>query len=146
MQARLDALGTDLTDPIKLHVDAIRRIHAQVPRTPSGAPTHEELNLLHEADHLWLKIMVLRDLVPLAKKGEPFSRRKQKGNVSQVTRYLRRQRRQGQTARALWKRLKALGASDERPVYFDGDEMIDKRAEKPISYKAFEKRLIGSKK
>lgn len=70
---------------------------------------------------------------------------KRKGAVGEVTRYLRAERRPGEKAGELWERLKALGASDEQPIYFDGDEMIVTRTGKVISYPAFEKRLVPHK-
>jgi len=79
---------------------------------------------------------------PLRLAGILFSKGKPKGAVGEVTRYLRAERRPGETARDLWERLHALGSYDQQPIYFDGDEMVDYRTTKTISFKAFEKRLI----
>jgi len=94
---------------------------------------------------LWnARTAIERDLRqrPLADKGESFSRLKPKGAVSETTRYLRAQRGQGETARELWARLKyASRPDDDAPVYFDGDTLVEKKTEKEISFRAFEKRL-----
>jgi hypothetical protein len=83
---------------------------------------------------------------PLVRKGLAFTPGRRQGAVGEVTRYLREGRRQGETARGLWERLKAIGYSDGHPIYFDGDEMVITRTGKSISYGAFEKRLIQRKR
>jgi hypothetical protein len=98
--------------------------------------------------HLWLDYLAVAIAAadPLLLVGATFSKGKPQGATSQVTRYILAERRPGETARRLWERLKALGASDGQPIYFDGDEMIDARTSKTISFEAFEKRLIVHKR
>ena len=102
--------------------------------------------MLTHVQFMWTGYDRENRLVPLAEKGALFSSGRPKGAVSDVTRYLRGERRQGETAKTLWERLKALGASARQPIYFDGDEMIYARTSKPITFEAFEKRLIQRKR
>lgn len=67
MQDMLVTLPTD--NPfINVHADAIRAIHAEVQAPPIGF-TRERLARLNEASALWDKIMVIRDVMPLATQG-----------------------------------------------------------------------------
>jgi hypothetical protein len=87
-------------------------------------------------------------LLPLSEIGKRFSGGRPPG-PSEATKYLLETRRPGETARELHGRLSALGLSDGKPIYFDriGDAiMIETRTNKPISYEAFEKRLIPRKR
>ena len=73
-------------------------------------------------------------------------RPKRKGDVGLVTRYLRDERRPGETARELWDRLAANEGFDRAPVYIDDDVMRVDGADESITFEAFEKRLVGSRK
>lgn len=65
MQAMLADLPTD-NPAITLHADAIRAIHAEV-LAPSKGFTRERLARLDEASALWAKIMVIRNIMPIAR-------------------------------------------------------------------------------
>ena len=74
MQTQLGALGVNVAAPIKLHADAIRAILADLPPAPTG----RQVDRLDEADHLWQKILVLRDVVPKAVLGVKHSEAQRK--------------------------------------------------------------------
>lgn len=71
MQARLDNLK-DVTPIIKMHVDAIRAIHAGMNNHHSA--TWAELERLNAAEILWEKIIILRDVMPKANMGARHSK------------------------------------------------------------------------
>lgn len=159
-----------ITDPyIREHVNAIRAIHAglsrfteDVPKIPAHQWVHEMSDEdrakyveraqalrafsekdefeLERAGYLWGKIVVLRDIIPPAMKGRNV--RKKPGDVSEATHYLREQRQPNESAKDLWKRLKKMLDGAEAPIFFDGDQMFETKTTKPISFRAFEKRLI----
>ncbi len=75
MEARLATLGKSTDPTIRMHVAAIRAIlrkRLSVQAT-AGIASRADLDLLKEADHLWVKIMVLRDVVPKAVMGAKHS-------------------------------------------------------------------------
>lgn len=73
MQARLDALK-NVTPEMRLHVDAIRAIYASMPHAlTQGVRNNAEWLELRHADELWAKIMILRDVMPLARMGREHS-------------------------------------------------------------------------
>lgn len=74
MQARLDGLQ-NITPAIKLHADAIRSIYAGLVNYFSV--NREGLDALDKADDLWVKVMVLRDLLPKAIMGAKNSKTQQ---------------------------------------------------------------------
>lgn len=65
MQAMLANLPTD-NPAITLHADAIRAIHREVQAPPAGFDL-ERLARLNTASELWTKILIIRDLMPVAR-------------------------------------------------------------------------------
>lgn len=65
MQARLDALET-ITPTIQIHIDAIRKIHADF--LAKNPRTLESLDALEKQNDHWLKIQLIKDVLPLARK------------------------------------------------------------------------------
>ena len=78
IQARLDSLKIT-TPAIKLHADAIRAIYAGLGNHHSV--TLAELRRLDEAERLWEKIMVLRDIMPKFITGAAVSAGGTKGGI-----------------------------------------------------------------
>lgn len=72
MQSMLAMLPTD-NPAINMHANAIRAIHDEVRAPPYGF-TRERLSRLDEASAIWGKILIIRDMVPLAKQGAEHSR------------------------------------------------------------------------
>jgi hypothetical protein len=65
MHARLDSLK-NITPTIQLHVDAIRKIHADFLATKPV--TLESLDALEKQNDHWLKIKLISEVLPLARK------------------------------------------------------------------------------
>lgn len=65
MQAMLATLPID-NPAITLHADAIRAIHREVQAPPVGF-NRERLARLDKASELWAKILIIRDLMPVAR-------------------------------------------------------------------------------
>lgn len=72
MEEKLTKLE-NVTPSMQLHIDAIRVVHAKVQEPPFGF-TRERLLMLDQADSHWLKIMMLRDIIPAAQKGAKYSK------------------------------------------------------------------------
>lgn len=72
MRAMLSTLPTD-NNLITMHADAIRAIHAEVTAPPIGF-TRERLDRLDQASEHWSKIMVIRNVMPLARQGARASK------------------------------------------------------------------------
>lgn len=68
MQAMLATLPTD-NPAITLHADAIRAIHREVQAPPVGF-NRERLAELDRASEHWGKILIIRDVMPVARKGQ----------------------------------------------------------------------------
>ncbi len=143
MQKRLATLGNS-TDPfIQMHVAAIRAIHDRlsIPLKTAGKVSREGWYLLKEADHLWHSIVVLRDVMPLARKGKTFMEQRKGRRPSKATVYLRETKQQGETAKELWKRIKEQ-PDPGAPIYInEHDVMIDKISGKEIRFRSLEERL-----
>lgn len=85
MQARLDSL-TGVTPMIEMYMAAIRAIHTGLNNHHSV--TIAENRMLDEADRLWEKIIILRDVMPKAVKGGKFPPGREKGSLSPKTKYI----------------------------------------------------------
>jgi hypothetical protein len=79
---------SDIDSYMQVHIDAIRKIHTQV-TSPPHLFNREGLFLLDRADDHWLKISLLRHVIPTAKKGAKFSPGRQVGSGSPVRKAIR---------------------------------------------------------
>ncbi len=75
IEAMQDRLGTlqNPTPEMALHISAIKEIHAVLTANgTSKSLTVAELDLLDKADGIWKKVLLLRDLIPVAKSAKKF--------------------------------------------------------------------------
>lgn len=76
MEAALAELK-NITPAMQVQIDAIRAIHAKVQAPPVGF-TRERLLMLDQADAHWEKLLLLRDAIPMARKGAAHSKKQSK--------------------------------------------------------------------
>ncbi len=105
MQAQLNLLQ-NVTPAIKLHADAIHAIHAGL-SSHFSITSWAEHEAMDKADDLWSKILILRDVMPLARKGEKFQPGKDAGAVSPLTKAIAKHLKKypNATAAEVWKAL-----------------------------------------
>lgn len=86
LQGNLDGLR-NITPVIQVHIDEIRAILARMENHFCLKNQHEA-DELGSAEMLWQKILVLRDVVPLAKRGVTFTRKKSPGAIGETSKFI----------------------------------------------------------
>jgi len=97
----------DITPAIQFHADAIRK--SCDAWSGRGNRTYDALEELSTAEKCWRKILILRDVMPLAKKGERFKPGKDAGAVSPLTKAIAKYLKKypNATAAEVWEALSA---------------------------------------
>jgi hypothetical protein len=133
LQTRLAGLAQVTTPEIKLRVDAIRAILEQV---PTRGASRADLDMLDKAEAHWGSIMVLRDVMPLARAGHNVKEGRARGGkkTAEERRRVAEQRNQGLKRAAL-----NIQATNPRLSNTDLARMLHDRGHGGI--KAIEKKL-----
>jgi len=107
---RIEAVADHPDTTIQMHVASIRESLDALSSLRSGrTATRDEMDRLNQADQQWIKVLILRDAIPLARRGAKFSPGRDKGAGGPVRRAIKAllTKAPGMKNAELWERVKA---------------------------------------